>query len=105
VGSVPGKNVTRTQDEASKLAAEIFARAKKGESFDALVAKYTDDSAPGFYSMANNGVAPAQGEYARDGMVAAFGDAGFPLAIGEIGIANYDKERSPFGWHIVKRVK
>jgi hypothetical protein len=105
VGSVPGKNITRTQEEAGKLAADVYARAKKGEDFDALVTKYTDDSAPGFYSMANNGVAPAQGEYARSGMVPAFGDAGFPLAIGQIGIANYDKARSPFGWHIVKRVK
>ena len=104
-GSVPGKNVTRTQDEAKKLAEEILARAKKGEDFDGLVKQYTDDSAPGIYSMANNGVAPAAGEYARNRMVAAFGDAGFPLKVGEFGMASYDKDKSPFGWHIVKRLK
>jgi hypothetical protein len=104
-GSVPGKNITRTQDEAKKLAEEILARAKQGESFDELVKKYTDDSAPGIYSMANNGVAPAAGEYPRSRMVPAFGDAGFPLQVGEIGMASYDKDKSPFGWHIVKRVK
>ena len=104
-GSVPGKNITRTQDEAKKLADEILARAKKGENFDELVKKYTDDSAPGIYSMANNGVAPAAGEYPRNRMVPAFGDAGFPLAVGEFGMASYDKARSPFGWHIVKRLK
>ena len=104
-GSVPGKNITRTQDEAKKLAEEILARAKKGESFDELVKQYTDDSAPGIYSMANNGVTPAGGEYPRGRMVPAFGDAGFPLQVGEIGMASYDKTKSPFGWHIVKRVK
>ena len=104
-GSVPGKNITRTQDEAKKLADEILARAKKGENFDALVKKYTDDAAPGIYSMANNGVQPAQGEYARAGVVPAFGDAGFPLQVGEFGMASYDKTRSPYGWHIVKRIK
>ena len=104
-GSVPGKNITRTQDEAKKLAEEILARAKKGEEFDGLVKKYTDDSPPGIYAMANNGVAPAAGEYARSGMVPAFGDAGFPLRVGEFGMASYDKAKSPFGWHIVKRLK
>jgi len=104
-GSVPGKNITRTQEEAKKLAEEILARAKKGENFDELVKKYTDDSAPGIYSMANNGVASAAGEYPRSRMVPAFGDAGFPLQVGEIGMASYDKGKSPFGWHIVKRLK
>lgn len=104
-GSVPGKNITRTQDDAKKLAEEILARAKKGENFDELVKKYTDDAAPGIYSMANNGVTPAQGEYPRGRMVPAFGDAGFPLQVGEIGMASYDKTKSPYGWHIVKRLK
>ena len=104
-GSVPGKNITRTQDEAKKLAEEILARAKKGEDFDGLVKKYTDDSPPGIYAMANNGVAPTAGEYARNRMVPAFGDAGFPLQVGEFGMASYDKAKSPSGWHIVKRLK
>jgi len=104
-GSVPGKTITRTKEEASKLAHEILERAKKGEDFDALVKQYTDDSPPGIYSMANNGVAPAQGEWARGRMVPAFGDAGFPLQVGEFGIAEFDPARSPYGWHVVKRIK
>jgi len=104
-GSVPRKTITRTQDEAKKLAEEIFARAKKGENFDVLVKTYTDDSAPGIYKLANHGVAPAEDEYARGRMVAAFGDAGFPLQVGGIGMAPYDSAKSPYGWHIVKRVK
>ena len=105
-GSVPGKNITRTKEEAKTLAEDILARAKKGENFDELVKTYTDDSAPGIYMMANTGVTPAAaGEYARNSMVPAFGDAGFPLQVGEFGMASYDREKSPFGWHIVKRLK
>ena len=105
VGSVPGKNITRTQDEAKKLAEEILDRAKKGEDFDALVKEYTNDSPPGIYSTSNTGVTPAPGEYSRTRMVPAFGDAGFPLQVGEFGMASYDPARSPYGWHIVKRLK
>ena len=41
----------------------------------------------------------------RDRMVPAFGNVGFVLAVGEIGIADYDPVASPFGFHIIKRVR
>ena len=105
-GSVPGKPITRTQDEAKALAYQILERAKKGESFDALVQQHTDDQYPGIYRLADNGVTPEAGvEYPRSGMVKGFGDASFPLAIGGVGIADYDKQASPYGWHIVKRLR
>jgi len=104
-GTLPGKNVTRTQDEAKKLAYDILARAKKGEDYDAMVKQYTDVSAPGIYAMSNRGVQPAQGEYPREGMVPAFGDVGFKLKVGEFGIADYDPKTSRYGYHIIKRVK
>jgi len=104
-GSVPGKSIKRTQDEAKTLAYDLLKRAKAGEDFADLVKANTDDAFPGIYAMANRGVAPQQGEYPRTRMVAAFGDAGFPLKVGEIGIANFDPEKSPYGWHIVKRLE
>jgi pyruvate/2-oxoglutarate dehydrogenase complex dihydrolipoamide acyltransferase (E2) component len=104
-GKVPGKNITRTQEEARTLAAEVFDRAKKGEDFDFLVKTYTDDRAPGIYALANSGVTPSADEFSRDRMVPAFGEVGFSLAPGEIGIAEYDPARSPFGWHIIKRLE
>jgi len=104
-GKLPGKQVTRTQEEAKTLAYEILERARKGEDYDALVVKYTDDSAPGLYGMSNLNVTPASGEYPRNRMVAAFGDVGFKLKVGEIGIADYDAKTSPYGYHIIKRVK
>ena len=106
-GSVPGKPVTRSQDEAKVLAEELFERAKSGEDFDALISEYTDDSAPGIYKMANFGVATdaGQGVFARARMVRAFGDVGFPLEVGEFGLAEYDPQASQYGWHIIKRTE
>ena len=104
-GSVAGKDIQRTKDEAKKLAYEILDRARKGEDFDGLVRQYTDDSPPGIYGMSGNGVAPAPGEFPRSGMVPAFGNVGFALSPGNIGIADYNPQTSPFGWHIIKRLK
>lgn len=104
-GKIPGKNVTRSQDEARALAAQILERAKKGEDFDELVRTYTDDRPPGIYLLANSGITPANGEFSRDRMVPAFGRVGFSLAPGEIGMAEYDPIASPYGWHIIKRLE
>jgi len=106
-GSVPGKGITRTKEEAETLAGEILARAQGGEDFDAMVKEYTDDAYPGIYKMANFNAQPdmANQVYPRGQMVPAFGDTGFPLAVGEIGMAVYDAQKSPYGWHIVKRVE
>lgn len=98
--------ITRSQEEAKKLAYEVFESAKSSENFDELVKVHTNDSFPGRYKMANNGVQADQGnsEYPRSGMVAAFGDVGFKPKVGEIGISDHDAQKSPFGWHIIKRV-
>jgi len=106
-GSVPGKNITRSQQSAAELANKVLAMAKEGKDFDELVKEFTDDSHPGIYKMANFGV-PAdmsQKVYPRDKMVPAFGDVGFPLEVGEVGMAEYDPVKSKYGWHIVKRVE
>ncbi len=104
-GSVPGKPIRRSKEEAKTLAYQLLDQARAGADFDQLVRQHTDDSPPGIYGMSNRGVAPAKNEYARDSMVPAFGNAGFPLQMGEIGIADYDPRTSPYGWHIVKRLK
>jgi hypothetical protein len=104
-GSAPKGASQRTKSEAKTLAEALLARAKKGEDFGALVSEFTDDSPPGIYGMANHG-AQAPTEYRpRSGMVAAFGDVGFPLEVGKIGMAAYDPKSSPYGWHIIKRIE
>ena len=105
VGSVPGKPIKRTADEAKALSYALLERARAGEDFAALVKANTDDAFPGIYGMANKGVTPRSGEYPRNQMVPAFGDAGFPLKVGEVGIAAFDPRKSPYGWHIVKRLE
>jgi len=106
-GTIPGKTVTRTRAEAEKLANEVLEKARKGGAMDDLVQKYTDDQYPGVYDLANNGVTPdkAKQEYPRSGMVKGFSDVAFGLSVGNVGIANYDPKISPFGWHIIKRLK
>ncbi len=106
-GSIPKPAVTRSKDEAEKLALEVFERAKKGEDFDALVKEYTDDEYPGIYRMANKGITPDQSkqEYPREGMIKSFGDVGFSLAVNGIGLAEYHPQNCKYGWHIIKRIE
>lgn len=104
-GKLPGKDVTRVLDEAKELAYQVLERAQKGEDFDELVKEYTNDQAPGIYAMSNNGVTAAAGEYPRGRMVGAFGNVGFVLEVGEIGIADFNTSTSPYSWHIIKRIE
>lgn len=104
-GSVPGKGIKRTKEEAKKLAYEILDKARTGANFDTLVAQYTDDSPPGIYKMAATGVSAHMGEYPREQMVPAFGNVGFAISPGNIDIADYDPAKSPYGWHVIKRLR
>jgi parvulin-like peptidyl-prolyl isomerase len=88
--------VTRSKAEAEKLTGEIYARALGGEDFTKLMKEFSTDPGPGTYPMTKQ---------TRSQMVAGFGDVGWRLQVGEIGIAPYDQAKSPFGWHIIKRLK
>jgi parvulin-like peptidyl-prolyl isomerase len=106
-GSIPKPEVTRTQEDAESLAAEIFQRATDGEDFDALVKEYSDDAYPGVYKMANFDVSydEVKGVFSRSRMVKSFGDVGFSLDVGDVGLAEYDPVDSKYGWHIIKRIE
>ena len=106
-GSVPGKPISRTKEEAKELATKLLEELKAGADFDDIIRKNTDDSPPGIYKMANFGISPNASEqvFARGEMVPAFGNTGFPLQVGEYGLAEFDSKKSPYGWHIVKRVE
>ena len=88
--------ITRSKDEAKALAQKVYAEAIGGGDFDALVKQYTNDSAPGIYPMTKAG---------RAAMVKGFGEVGFRLKVGEIGVSPWEATASPFGWHIIKRLK
>jgi hypothetical protein len=88
--------VTRTLAEAEQLAADVFARAKAGEDFTALMRQYSNDSGPGIYPMTTA---------SRSGMVPGFGNVGWRLQPGEIGVAPHHATVSPFGWHVIMRLE
>jgi parvulin-like peptidyl-prolyl isomerase len=95
----------RTRAEAEKLAFEVINRAKGGEDFDKIMKEVSSDPGEGTYTLVNTGISPNPGEFDRSGMVAAFGDVGFRIAVGEVGLADYDPKGSPFGLHVIKRIK
>ena len=101
-----GTKATRSKEEAQKLAYEVLNRAKSGEDFTKLRKELSDDSPTGgVYSLVNEGVAKQGEEFERRGMVPAFGDVGFRINVNEIGLAEFDAQKSPYGWHIIKRLK
>ena len=100
-----GTQATRNREAAEKLAYEVLARARKGEDFNKLIKDLSDDSGEGVYGMANNRVSPVGEEHERRRMVPAFGDVGFKLEVGTIGMSVFDAQKSPYGWHIIKRLK
>ena len=100
-----GTEATRSKADAEKLANDVLARAKKGEDFPKLIKELSDDPGEGIYGLSNFKVRPERGEYERQGMVPAFGDVGFKLAVNGIGMSAFDPQKSPFGWHIIKRLK
>ncbi len=104
--SLPDRGVTRTKKEAEALADEILGKARAGEDFGALVARYSDDRAPGIYKLANRGVPRlAADERDREDMVPEFGDVAFSLEVGEAGLARYSLYRCPYGFHVIKRLE
>ena len=96
--------VTRTTEEAELLAAELYVQIARGADFTELKGEHSDDNpSPGIYEMSQNPAVSAA--YRRSGMVPAFGDVGWKLAVGEVGVAPFDQTASPFGWHIIKRLR
>ena len=98
--------------KARVIAYDLLARLKAGGDWAKAKEEYSEDGQPGNrggpYGMANYGVKTLPGERQRtgpQGMVPAFGNVGFKLAVGEIGIADFHPEASPYGFHIIKRTK
>jgi len=85
---------TRSKDAAEALAADMFERGKKGEDFTAMMEQYTNDPGEGIYELTK-----------ATGFVAGFKNVCWRLQPGMIGVAPFDMAASPFGWHIIKRLK
>lgn len=88
------QHVERTQAEARARALEALARAKQGEDFDQLIAKYSDEPE----------TTPHRGHldgFARGQAIASFADAAFALEPGELS----EPVLTPFGYHVILRTK
>jgi len=106
VQGAPQIRSNRTPEEARRLAHRIAEMVKaEPDSWDDLRRRYSDDPGMGTYSMANDGVQPRVDEKRRDEMVRGFADVAFSLQVGEVGIAEFDLSRCPFGFHVIKRSK
>lgn len=98
-----GTGAARTKDAAEQLTAELLQRLRAGEDFEALMREHSDDPGPGVYTMTTGASSPPA-VFGRTEMVPAFGNVGWRLDVGEIGVAPYDPRNSQFGWHIIQRV-
>ena len=95
-----------SHEEAKELAYDLLKQLEAGADWAALKLKHSADPPPGGpYTMANDGVAPDGGAYPRAGMAKAFGDVGFALDVDAMGMADFDADDSPFGFHLIKRIK
>jgi len=103
--TVSGKTLERTKKEAKALAEELFARAKEGEDFDALVKEYTNDRYPGIYKVINDEGPLIPDGIPRKDMIPCFGEVAFELEVDEVGMAKYNSMGCNFGWHIIKRLE
>jgi parvulin-like peptidyl-prolyl isomerase len=87
--------VTRSKEEAKKLATDVLAKAKKGQDIAALAKQYSDE--PGAKERAGN-----LGKFQKSSMVKPFADAAFALKPGEL---SADVVETQFGFHVIKRTE
>lgn len=100
-----GTEATRSKAEAQALTAQVLARVEAGEDFSALREEHSDDTGPGVYTMSGDGSGDGRLVIPRQGMVPAFGNTGWRLEVGQVGVAAFHQRNSPYGWHIVKRLE
>lgn len=82
----------RSATDALRLARKIATEAKNGTKFEALMKEHSEDK-----GSATSGMAYEVHPEAK--LVAAFRRLGLRLEVNEVGVV-----RSPYGWHIMKRI-
>ncbi|HEU4418724.1 MAG TPA: peptidylprolyl isomerase [Planctomycetota bacterium] len=96
VGAKRGSESKRTYAEARTLTEELLQRARGGEDFAGLMKQYSTDEGGGTYTLTQTD---------RSGYAENFHQIAFRLEVGEIGVAAHHRSKSPFGWHVIKRLE
>jgi membrane-associated protease RseP (regulator of RpoE activity) len=102
----------RSVEEARKLAEDILLRAKNGADFGDLVKTYSEDAGsvtktpPGSYTIMQDGKPkPTPDARGWSEWVPGFSVVSFALEVGDVAMTTADPELSPFGFHVIKRIK
>ncbi|MHC4163124.1 MAG: FG-GAP-like repeat-containing protein [Planctomycetota bacterium] len=105
-GARGAQGVERDQAEARKLARHLTRLARRGETFQRIVATEPDAGleVEVLTVVADAGTRRA-GEYSRADLPTALSELVFNLDVGEVGLCEFHEKESPFGWHVVMRVE
>ncbi len=87
--------ITRTKEEAKKLAGDVIAKARGGADFADLARQLSDDPT----AKTNGG---SLGKFTRNRMVKPFADAAFSLKPGQL---TSEPVETDFGFHVIKRTE
>lgn len=103
---VEGLDFSQMISQLNTRAAEREETLRKAIEAGELAVDDAEAQMEAFIEELRDQAATAQRElpHPRGAMVAAFGDVGFALQPGEVGVAAYDAEASPFGWHVIRRI-
>ncbi|MHC4339375.1 MAG: FG-GAP-like repeat-containing protein [Planctomycetota bacterium] len=95
------------REEGLRIARECYERARGGEEFDQLAARYhsQDSRFPALLRVVTPPANPAVGEQARASLPTALAKVLFALEAGEVGLCEFHRVESPEGWYVVLRIE
>jgi len=96
VGAKRGSESKRDYAAARTVTADVLLRARSGDDFPTLVKQFSYEEGSGIETLTARN---------RDDYAANFAAIAFRLAVGEIGVAAYHSSKSPFGFHVIKRLE
>lgn len=98
-----GTTISSLNERAEQRYQELTRRIEAGE----ITVEAAEQEMEAFIDelRAASDAARARAGFPRAALVPAFGDVGFRLQPGEIGLAVHDEASSPFGWHVIKRLQ
>lgn len=105
-GSLPGKEIERSKEEAQKLARDVFEKSKdQGADFGSLVVSYSDDMVPGIFELTNDSENKKTDQFLKSEFFKAWADKAFELEVGELAYIPYEENQAAYGFYILKRLE